>query len=449
MTEPIELIKEAFQGYQLFDVGGYVRDGIMGRVSHDRDLSTNATPSDMITVCKVHGLDFRYTKNSIAHGTIVIEGIEVTTFRKDVATDGRNATVEWATTIEEDLSRRDATINAIAKNIYTGEIVDPFDGIGDIKRKIIRAVGNPKERLAEDTLRALRVVRFANRFGFTIEFELLNAILGTSIDNISVERVREEFMKILETRNDMWITAILYKVLPEFKVLKGLDGGNKHNETVEQHSLMSMEHAMKGSPKPLNAFIAILHDIGKFETYNNTERMFKGHEDVGAEKIKEIMTRMKFSNDEIEYAYIMVKNHMRWHFYDDGFTTPSDRAIRRAIRDLPDKFSKEEMVTDLILLTWADCQGNLLNEKESLENYIERKGILARALEMIKEKPEVTVSGLEFNGKDLIEMGFKPSPLFNTILTDILNKVIGEDESMKLENNKEILKKYVIEKYNR
>ncbi len=449
MTEPIELIMEAFRGYQLFDVGGYVRDGIMGEVSHDRDLATNATPSGMITTCKVHGLNYRYTKNSIAHGTIIIEGIEVTTFRKDVATDGRNATVEWAETIEEDLSRRDITINAIAINVYTGEIVDPFNGIQDIRRKIIRAVGNPKERLAEDTLRALRAIRFANRFGFTIEFELLNAILNTSIDNLSVERVREEFMKILETKEDMWITAILYKVLPEFKMLKGLDGGKKHNENVDKHSIMSMEYMMKESSKPLNAFIALLHDIGKFETYNNSERMFKGHEDVGAENIKEIMTRMKFSNDEIEYAYIMVKNHMRWHFYDDGFTAPTDRAIRRAIRDLPDKFSKEEMVSDLILLTWTDCQANLLNEKESFEDYTSRKGILSRALEMIREKPEVTVNGLELNGKDLIEMGFKPSPIFNTILTDVLNKVIGEDESMKLENDKETLKKYVTEKYKR
>ena len=139
---------------------------------------------------------------------------------------------------------------------------------------------------------------------------------------------------------------------------------------------------------------------------------------------------------------------MRWHFYDEIGKEPTDRAIRRAIRDLPDKFNKQELITDLILITWADASANLLNKPESLEDFVERKGIYKRALEMIREKPEVKIgAGLELNGNDLIEMGFKPSPLFNTILTDVLNKVIGEDDSMKLENNKEVLKKYVSDNY--
>jgi tRNA nucleotidyltransferase (CCA-adding enzyme) len=448
MTEVIDKIKEAFFGYQLFDVGGFVRDPFMGKVSHDRDVATNATPSGMITSCKLFGLNYRYTKNSIAHGTITIEGIEVTTFRKDVSCDGRNATVEWATTIEEDLSRRDFTINAMAQNVYTGEIVDPFGGMQDIKNKIIRAVGNPIDRLAEDTLRALRAIRFANRFGFTIDPKLLDAIMHTDISNLSVERVREEFMKILETKGTYRLNFVVYKIIPELKILSGLDGGKKHAETVDVHSFQAMKHTMKVSDNPLKIFVALLHDIGKGFTID-AERMFKGHEDVGAEKIKEIMERMKFSNDDVEYAQVMVKNHMRWHFYDDG-NAPTDRAIKRAIRDLPDKFDKETMVTDLIQLTWADCQANHLNKPEGFEKYVIRKDIYWRALEMIREKPEVKIgSGLELNGKDLIEMGFKPSPLFNTILTDILNKVIGEDESMKLENNKKILKKYVMDNYNK
>jgi tRNA nucleotidyltransferase (CCA-adding enzyme) len=324
--EPIEKIKEAFSkirghpeinvvGYQLFYVGGSVRDEIMGNPSHDVDLATNATPAGIITTCKVFGLDFRYTKNSVAHGTIVVEGIEITTLRKDVSCDGRNATVEWATTIQEDLSRRDLTINAVAKNVYTGEIVDPFFGVQDIEYGIIRAVGNPVDRLNEDTLRALRAVRFANRFGFDIERNLLKAIWETDISNLSIERVREEFMKILATRNDRYTIIILNKVLPEFSVLYNLDGGNKHAETVDIHSLLAMRYMMKGSDKPLLIFATLLHDIGKFYTKDDPERMFKGHEDIGAEKVKEIMTRMKFSNDEIDYVQIIIKNHMRWHFY--------------------------------------------------------------------------------------------------------------------------------------
>jgi len=455
MKELSNNIREAFWGYELFYVGGYVRDRVMediiGKeiISKDVDFATNATPSGLITLCKSWGLNYRYTKNSIAHGTITIEGYEFTTYRKDVSCDGHNAIVEWAETIEEDLSRRDITINAMAFNFWTGELVDPFNGVNDIKNKIIRAVGNPDERLKEDTLRALRAVRFANKFGFEIEDELLIAIKNTDISNISVERIREEFMKILETRSDNYILSILYKVIPEFGVLDKLDGGDKHAETVNVHSIWTMRSMMEASDKPLNALIALLHDIGKGFTFDDPDRKFKGHEDIGAEKIKRIMERFNtFSNDEIDYAYVMVKNHMRWHFFDKKFESPTDKTLRKAIRDLPDKFDKQEMMTDLIILTWADCQANLLNKPESLEDYVERKGIYKRALEMIDEKPEVKIgSGLELNGNDLIEMGFKPSPLFNTILTDVLNKVIGEDESMKLDNNKEMLKKYVIKNY--
>lgn len=449
MTDKINQILEAFWGYDIYLVGGYVRDTKMGKVSHDIDIATNATPAGMITVCKLNGLNYRYTSNSIRHGTITIEGYEFTTFRKDISSDGRNTTVEWAYFIEDDLARRDITINAMAINIWSGELVDPFGGMENIKNKIIRAVGNPWERLKEDTLRALRVVRFANRFGFTIEKELLHAIEETSIDNLSVERIREEFMKILETRSYNYIHTILFKVIPEFSKLVNLDGGKNHAETVDVHSILTMGRVMSVSNKPLMAFVGLVHDIGKVETYNDPERQFKGHEDVGAEKIKIIMERFNtFSNDEIDYVSTMIKNHMRWHFFDGKFEVPTDRAIRRAIRDLPDKFNIEEMVTDLITLTWADCQANLLNSPETLEDYMNRKGIYKRAMEMIREKPEVKIGvDLALNGNDLIEMGYKPSQLFNTILTDVHRKVIGEDDTLKLENDKEILKNYVSKNY--
>jgi tRNA nucleotidyltransferase (CCA-adding enzyme) len=459
MTELSNDILEAFWGYDLYYVGGCVRDRVMERmgynyiVSKDVDFATNATPIGMITLCKSHGLNFRYTKNSIAHGTITIEGFEFTTFRKDVSCDGRNATVEFANFIEDDLSRRDITINAMAIDVWTGKLVDPFGGAQDIKDKVIRAVGNPDERLSEDTLRAIRAIRFANKFGFEIEDNLLFAIKSTDISNISVERIREEFMKILETRNSKYIEHIVYKVIPELKVLIGLDGGSRHRETVDIHSLNAMKYMMEFSDKPLNSFAALIHDIGKGYTYNNPERMFKEHEDIGANKGKEIMKRMNtFSTDEIDYVYVMIKNHMRWHFYsgsEDKIIT--DRAIRRAIREFPEKFDKQELVNDLIILTYVDYRSNNANtpfKVMDLSEYTERKGIFRKALKIVQEKPEVKIGdGLELDGNDLIEMGFKPSPLFNVILTDVFNKVIGEDESKKLENNKKILKKYVSDKY--
>jgi tRNA nucleotidyltransferase (CCA-adding enzyme) len=441
-------IIEAFWGYDLFYVGGWVRDRVIENIenreifSKDVDFATNATPTAMITLCKSIGLNFRYTNNSIAHGTITIEGFEFTTFRKDVSTDGRNATVEFAETIEEDLSRRDFTINAMAINVFSNELIDPFNGITDIRNKIIRAVGNPDDRLKEDTLRSLRAIRFANRLGYEIEYNLGMSIILTPIDNLSVERVRDEFMKILETRKSNYINSILHKVIPEFKVLIGLDGGYRHSETVDEHSIYIMESIMKVSDKPLLSFIGLLHDIGKGHT-SDADKMFENHEDIGADKIKEIMERMKFSNIEIEYAYMIVKNHMRWHFYIGGYSGITNKAIRRAIRDLPDKFDKEGMITDLCIITWSDSQANLLNKKESLEDYTERRGIYSRALEIVRNKPIIKVSGLEINGNDLIEMGFKPSPTFNIILKDVEEKIFNEE----IENTKEVLKNYVKDRY--
>ena len=444
----VEELIELFKGHQLFFVGGYVRDQIMGNISNDIDFATDMTPDEMYNMLIKKNIMYWSSENGINHGTINIGDYEVTTFRKDISCDGRNAIIEYAKTIEEDLSRRDFTCNAIAKNAFNGEIIDPFEGRKDIKNKIVRAVGNSEDRLNEDTLRAIRAITRANKDNFIIEENLINAIVNIDISNLSVERIREEFMKILETRHDTYLYIVLDKIIPEFKILYGLDGGDKHAESVYHHSLMTMQHIMKVSYKPLLAFIGLIHDIGKGFTSNDPERMFKGHEDIGAEKAKELMERMKFSNANIDYVYTLIKNHMRWHFLDGNFASPTDRTLRRAIRDIPDNFNKEEIVTDLTILTWADCQANLLNKPESFEDYTERRGIYKRALEMIREKPEVKVgAGLELNGNDLIEMGFKPSPMFNTILTDVLNKVIGEDETMKLENNKEILKKYIEETY--
>lgn len=438
------MFSELFKGHQLFYVGGAVRDSIMRISSNDIDLATDMTPKEMISKCTENNIKHWFTENSLNHGTVTIEGIEVTTFRKDVSCDGRNAVTKWAKTIFEDLSRRDITINAISRDFFSNEIVDPFNGIQDINNKVIRAVGNPEDRLREDTLRALRAIRFANRFGFEIEHNLFHAITKTDISNLSVERIREEFTKILETRNSKYFGSILLKVIPEFEVLNYLDGGDKHNETVDQHSIMTMQHIMKVSDNPLLIFAGLLHDIGKFYTKDDPERQFKSHEDIGAEKVKEIMIRMKFANEDVDYVTTLIKNHMRWHFLDNNFASPSDKTIRRAIRDIPDSFKKEQIISDLIILSWADCQSNLLNKPEIFEEYTQRRGIYKRALEILHKQPEVKVgSGLNLNGNDLIEMGFVPSPIFNTILKDVENRVFEQE----LNNEKETLINYVEEKY--
>lgn len=443
MAENINKIIDIFKGKDLFYVGGVVRDRIMGIESNDIDLATNVYPEDIISLCKINDVKYRYTENSIRHGTITIEDIEVTTFRKDVSTDGRNCSVEYAKTIEEDISRRDFTINAIAVNVFTGELIDPFNGLKDIKNNIVRSVGNPEDRLKEDTLRSLRAIRFANRFGFTIEDNLLDNIRYIDISNLSIERIRDEFMKILETRNDNYISLILHKIIPEFNVLNNLDGGDKHNETVDVHSLITMKNMMKVSYNPRSIFAALLHDIGKGFTFNNLIRKFKDHEKVGAENVKEIMDRMKFSNDDINYVHALVNNHMRWHFDTGSYKDTTSKTIRRAIKDLPDNIDIEEMITDLCLLSWADNQANLAKtvyRTETFEEYTKRKRIYDRAIKFVQQEPIIRVgSGLELNGHDLIEMGFIPGTIFNIILKDTEEKIFNEE----IKNNKEDLKNYV------
>lgn len=435
----INKIIQAFkkQNAQLYFVGGFVRDKLMNIESNDIDFATNLLPEEIIELAKFNNLNYRYTDNSIAHGTIVVENFEITTFRKDVSCDGRNATIEFAKTIEEDLSRRDFTINAIAINAYEYNLIDPFKGIDDIHYEIIRAVGNPYERLKEDKLRTLRAIRFANRFGFEIEEGLFSAIKNVDISNLSVERIRDEFLKILECNDKKYLNIIIERIIPEFSGMIGAYGGTKHNETLDSHSYWAMFHMKQVSSNSLDRLIALLHDIGKIDTIFS-ERIFKGHEDVGAEKVKKIMEHMKFSNEDIEYAYHIVKNHMIWHFYSGKL----DKSIKKAIRKLPEN-RREEMINTLFKLCWSDEVANLRNKYISFNDYKKRMDY-EKVISLIHEEKIIKMK-IDFNGHDLIRMGLRPSPLFSKILKDVETKILDKE----LGNDKMIIEKYIRQKYYR
>ena len=189
-------------GYTAYMVGGFVRDYVMSLEFHDIDIATSAKPEQIVELGTKVGYKVWYSANGINHGTIAytIEGdtFEITSYRKDVSCDGRNAIIEYASTIEEDLSRRDFTMNALAMDI-NGNIIDPFNGQLDIQNKIVRFVGNPVDRINEDNLRIMRAIRFASRFGFKIEEKSWGAIVENKdkVKNLSVERVWDEFKKIL------------------------------------------------------------------------------------------------------------------------------------------------------------------------------------------------------------------------------------------------------------
>ena len=237
--------------YDAYLVGGSVRDILMGREIKDIDITTNATPQQIIQFCNTNNL--KYIETGIQHGTITIIFndilIEVTTFRVDKNCDGRHCNVEFVKTLEEDLSRRDFTMNAIAIN-KDGQLIDPFNGIKDIENKIIRTVGDASTRFEEDKLRALRAVRFVTTLNFIIENNTYIAVKNTNLGSISKERIRDEFIKIFLSNNrfngigTLHYTGLLNQILPEVSLLEGVEQDEFHHpeKDVFVHTMLATLH---------------------------------------------------------------------------------------------------------------------------------------------------------------------------------------------------------------
>ena len=329
IPETLKKVAEIFNrnGYSVYLVGGAVRDMIMGKGVHDYDLATDATPEQVMNIFH------KVIPTGIQHGTVTVHifgmQLETTTFRTESDySDGRHPDkVEYARTIEEDLSRRDFTMNAIAADLKDGTIKDPFDGMGDIKRKTIRTVGNPLERFGEDGLRPIRAIRFAGQLGFTIEKETLKSISNPDvirkIKSISIERFHDEFCKIMKCEKPSVCLRLLEDnglmdiFIPEFKVCRGCIQGDKrgfHEFDVADHNF----YACDGAPKDnlIVRLAAFYHDIGKpesrtTETIGKIEYIhFHGHETISEKKCRASMTALKFSNDDIKQVTHLVKNHM-------------------------------------------------------------------------------------------------------------------------------------------
>ena len=351
-------------GFKAYLVGGAVRDIFLHKDASDWDVATNATPQDVMKLFKF------VVPTGFEHGTVTVHfqknEIEVTTFRTETGySDGRHPDkVNYAATIEEDLSRRDFTMNAIAVDLTNGKIVDPFGGRKDIKRKIIRTVGNAHERFMEDGLRPVRALRFASKLNFSIEkctySEIFEEEIKNKIKSISIERFRDEFEKIMTSPYPsvglklMEQTGVISLFIPEFSICRGCiqsDTRGFHKFDVLDH----LFYACDGAPcNKLNVRLAALfHDIGKpcvkkiipGENGNPDTVTFYCHE---SEKItRKIMTRLKFSNEMINNVCHLVKEHM-FH-YEQNWT---DSAVRRFIIRV-----QPENIQDLFDLRIADMYG--------------------------------------------------------------------------------------------
>lgn len=395
-------------GFEALLVGGCVRDLLLGRAPADYDVATNATPQAVLSLFPegvAVGAQF---------GVILVPRdslkVEVATFRGDLGySDGRHPDgVVFAKTPEEDVQRRDFTINGLLMRHDTGDVLDFVGGAADLKAGIVRTIGEPERRFAEDKLRLIRAIRFAARFGFAIEPGTLSAIRqhAPEIQQVSAERLRDELTKLLtegaaRRAFELLDAAMLLPVvLPEIEAMKGVEQPPQfHPEgDVWVHTLLMLEQLPAGTP-PTLAWGVLLHDVGKPPTFRSVEETgdrirFDGHVDVGVRMTQEIARRLRFSNDDCEQIQALVANHMRFKDVEQMKASTLKRFLR-----LP-RFDEH------LELHRLDC----LSSNRRLESY----GFIQRVL--AETPPEKIRPPRLITGDDLKEMGYPPGPSFNYAL---------------------------------
>lgn len=439
-------------GFSAYLVGGAVRDLLLERPTKDFDIATNALPDQTSSI---------FTK-SIATGKkfgniiVVAEDeygekfdVDVTTFRKEEDYYGGRwpGKVEFTSAIEEDLSRRDFTINAMAINMLEilndedqflnlNKIIDPYNGIADILEGIVKAVGDPNERMNEDGLRAFRACRIASEISFILEENTKNAIKKRIdvAEKISKERIRDEIKKMIKHSPKPSIgfllmeeLGLLNQIMPELCENKGIEQPEWHIEDVFLHSLKTLDLAEDDIK-----FAALFHDIGKAKTKTQDEKgtHFYGHDKVGAEITQNIMTRLRFSNHEAEATANLVRWHMFYYPSADWrkqynidadlldtnqFYGWTDSAIRRFIR----KVGGPDQVEKLMKLRIADASAN----PKTLFNPKEIKILEERIAKVMSEDMALKVTDLDIDGNELMKLGIKPGPQIGQVLNYLLEEV--------------------------
>src|ERR1041385_1802664 len=398
-------------GFQAFLVGGCVRDILLGREPADYDVATSATPDQVLKLFP-EGLSV-----GAQFGVILVPRygmkVEVATFRSDIGyADGRHPDrVAYTSSPEEDVARRDFTINGLVMEHNTGKVLDYVGGQEDLRAGIVRAIGEPNRRFGEDKLRMLRAVRFAARFGYEIEHETFTAIRkhAREISQVSAERIREELTKLLtegaartgfELLDLCWLLPV---VLPEIAAMKGVQQPPEYHPEgdVWTHTLMMLEGLPAGAPLTL-AWGVLLHDVGKPATFRSAKETgdrirFDGHVDVGKAIGKDILGRLRFSNEDTEQILSLVEHHMK--FKDVERMRPA--TLKRFVR-LP-RFEEH------LALHRLDC----LSSHRHLEAYNFVREFIRTT------PPEVVRPARLITGEDVLELGFAPGPMVGEILHSV------------------------------
>lgn len=421
VTEIINCITEA--GFEAYAVGGCIRDSILGRKPDDWDITTSATP------LQVKQLFRRTIDTGIQHGTVTVmmdkEGFEVTTYRIDGKyEDGRHPTeVTFTPNLEEDLKRRDFTINAMAYNEQTG-LVDLFGGIRDIEEGIIRCVGDAKARFTEDALRMMRAIRFSAQLGYRIDKDTEEAIrlLAPSLQRISAERIQVELVKLVnsphpEAMRTVYDTGVAAVILPEFVRMMETEQNHPHHcFNVGEHTIQVMKQV--DGRKELR-LAALLHDVGKPQCLTVDEQgitHFYGHAAAGAELARKIMRRLRFDNDTTSTVCRLVQYHDYGNAVD-----PDRRMVRRAMNKIGE---------DLFPLLFALRKADIMAQSDTFrDEKLERLSKWQHQYEMILEQKEcVSLKTLAVTGSDLIALGMKPGKGLGETLHRMLELVLDHPE---------------------
>ncbi|MDR0323106.1 MAG: HD domain-containing protein [Treponema sp.] len=430
-------------GKRLYLVGGAVRDMLRGEKIHDWDLATDAHPDEVTKIIK--NAKGKVVPTGIKHGTVTVfykgHSAEITTFRiESKYSDGRRPDeIQYTSDIEEDLSRRDFTMNAIALRLPEGEIIDPFKGAEDIKAKIIRCAGDPEKRFGEDGLRPLRAVRFAAQLGYEIEEKTLNAISGalSVCEKVSQERVRDEIDKILSSPLPsrafllMEKTGLLKLFLGELSACRGIEQKGFHRFDVLDHSLYACDYAAANNFSHELRLAALFHDVGKPKVRKMDSSgvwTFYRHEEVSAEMTRKILNRLRYSNVVIDCVCHLIKEHM--FNYTENW---SDAAVRRFIARTGEKNLK-----DLYCLRQADSSAFAGKEPDhhtltKLADRVEKILLCGRAF---------TIKDLAVSGKDLMKAGIPSGKTMGIILNQLLETVIDDPEQNTKEKLLEIAGNY-------
>lgn len=415
----IEILTAA--GYEAYAVGGCVRDSILGKEPSDWDITTSATPEE------TKRLFDRTIDTGIKHGTVTImldrEGFEVTTYRIDGDyEDGRHPKeVTFTASLEEDLRRRDFTINAMAYNEQCG-LVDIFGGVRDIEQGIIRCVGNAEERFTEDALRMMRAVRFSAQLGYQIDAETKSAVrrLAPNLKLISAERIQAELVKLVTSPHPDYLriayeTGITEQVLPEFDICMKTPQNNPHHcYSVGEHILHAMQKI--DADKVLRLGM-LFHDIGKPKTMTVDEKGIthnKGHAIVGEKMAREILHRLKFDNDTIDKVAKIV-------LYHDQEITPTDSGVRRAVN---------RMGGDIFPMLFPVRRADICAQSDyHREEKLQKLAYIQEIYDGILQRQEcLSLRDLAVTGSDLIALGIPAGREIGMLLKELLEIVLEEPE---------------------